>query len=89
MPEVTHIFSRLYAATSTTVDNLEIENFEKLTSEWWNEYGPTKGLHSMNKLRVPFIRDGLINDGVVPKNLVNTPAPLKGLSVLDVGCGGL
>lgn len=80
--------SRLYAATSTTVDNLEIENFEKLASEWWNEYGPTKGLHSMNKLRVPFIRDGLINEGVVSKNAINTPAPLKGLSVLDVGCGG-
>lgn len=43
----------------------------------------------MNKLRVPFIRDGLINEGVVSKNVINTPAPLKGLSVLDVGCGGL
>nr|CAH7713947.1 unnamed protein product [Callosobruchus chinensis] len=47
-----------------------------------------KALHSMNKLRVPFIRDGLVNSGQIAHNKIKTPVPLEGLSVLDVGCGG-
>lgn len=45
-------------------------------------------LHAMNRLRVPFIRDGLINTGVVAKENIDSPEPLAGVSILDVGCGG-
>ena len=48
----------------------------------------SKALHTMNKLRVPFVRDGLINAGTVKPQFVNTSEPLKGLTILDVGCGG-
>lgn len=47
-----------------------------------------KGLHSMNKLRVAFVRDGLINTGVIPEKQINSPESLKGVTILDVGCGG-
>lgn len=47
-----------------------------------------QALHSMNKVRLPFIRDGLINTGVVELGRVNGPEPLKGLALLDIGCGG-
>lgn len=73
---------------AATVDAREIEQFQKLTAEWWDEFGPTKALHSMNRLRVPFIRDGLINEGAVAQENIDKPTPLEGLSILDVGCGG-
>lgn len=87
----TPLWSCLHKSLSSigaTVDKQEIENFEKITDEWWSQFGPTKGLHSLNKLRVPFVRDGLVNEGAVSKEYLNTSAPLKGLSILDVGCGG-
>ncbi|XP_066255350.1 ubiquinone biosynthesis O-methyltransferase, mitochondrial [Euwallacea similis] len=81
-------FQSRFHSSASTIDSSEIEVFQKVTSEWWDEFGPTKGLHAMNKLRVPFIRDGLINEGVVAEKNINTALPLKGLSILDVGCGG-
>lgn len=66
-----------------------MSQFDKLAKEWWDKRGPMKGLHSMNKLRVAFVRDGLINNGIVPKENIDTPEPLTGLKVLDVGCGGM
>lgn len=42
----------------------------------------------MNFLRVPFIRDGLIDTCVVNDKYRDTAAPLTGLKILDVGCGG-
>lgn len=47
-----------------------------------------KMLHAMNRLRVPFIRDGLINTGIVAKDNIEKSEPLIGVSILDVGCGG-
>lgn len=37
--------------------------------------------------RVPFIRDGLISSGATDKKYVNTSSSLKGLHLLEVGCG--
>ncbi|KAJ8983395.1 hypothetical protein NQ317_010488 [Molorchus minor] len=75
-------------ATASSVDNEEIQHFEKFICEWWNEFGPMKPLHSMNKLRIPFIRDGLINAGALNHDDINNPKILKNVSILDVGCGG-
>merc|ERR1719427_2288847 len=52
-----------------------------MASDWWNTEGVCKPLHSMNRLRVPFVRDRL-----VPNN--RNALPLQGLKILDVGCGG-
>ncbi|CAG9768713.1 unnamed protein product [Ceutorhynchus assimilis] len=71
----------------TTVDAKEIEFFQQ-TSDWWDKSGSMRPLHSMNKLRIPLIRDGLINQGTALKENLETATPLKGLSVLDIGCGG-
>ncbi|KAL3287413.1 hypothetical protein HHI36_001886 [Cryptolaemus montrouzieri] len=74
--------------TNTSIDKNEVEFFSRLSSEWWNETGTFKPLHSYNKLRVPFIREGLIQNGVVDLKYLNTSKVLKGLRILDVGCGG-
>lgn len=76
------------ASVVTTVDAGEVNRFQKFAKNWWDTNGEMKMLHAMNRLRVPFVRDGLINTGVVAKECVNSPQPLVGLSILDVGCGG-
>ncbi|XP_049585512.1 ubiquinone biosynthesis O-methyltransferase, mitochondrial [Syngnathus scovelli] len=68
----------------TTVDPDELKRFRSLASKWWDENGEFRALHSMNDLRVPFIRDNLLN-----VHKAHHPGkPLAGLRVLDVGCGG-
>ncbi|KAH1001473.1 hypothetical protein HUJ04_005490 [Dendroctonus ponderosae] len=86
----TNEFVTVFSLFSTvgTIDSEEVENFQKLAAEWWNPCGPLKPLHSMNKLRIPLVRDGLINEGCIAIVHVRTSTPLKGMSVLDVGCGG-
>ena len=62
----------------------EVAKFSTLSSKWWNRNGEFQALHSMNKLRVPFIRDNLLLQG---HGVPLSPKPLKGISILDVGCG--
>lgn len=70
----------------STVDRAEIEKFSAMADEWWNESGKFKPLHRFNPVRVRFIRDTLLEHF----SALNTQhsAPLKGLSLLDIGCGG-
>lgn len=44
-------------------------------------------LHSLNKVRVPLIRDGLISTGIIKTDYIQRPDVLKGVKILDVGCG--
>lgn len=46
-----------------------------------------KGLHALNSLRVPFIREGLISSGTIPLNNQNKSNVLEGLKCLEIGCG--
>ena len=55
------------------VDPDEIRKFERLASRWWDPNSEFKPLHDINPLRLDYI-DRL--------------APLAGLRVIDVGCGG-
>ena len=58
-------------------DDLNV--FENFSSDWWNEKGAFKPLHSFNLLRVKYLRESLN----LPMN-----KSLKGLRILDIGCGG-
>ncbi|XP_074043321.1 ubiquinone biosynthesis O-methyltransferase, mitochondrial [Macrotis lagotis] len=71
-------------STSTTVDPKEMKTFQALAYKWWDEQGVYGPLHSMNDLRVPFIRDNLL------KTVTNhqLESPLSEMKILDVGCGG-
>ena len=69
----------------STVDEEEIEKLSRTISDWWNPNGDFAALHSMNKLRVPFIKSSLehlLGENVIPSK------PLKDFRILDVGCGG-
>lgn len=59
--------------------------FQKQAEQWWNPAGPFWPLHKMNKLRLQYIIDHIINTtGTTGKDA----KPLTGLRVLDIGCGG-
>nr|XP_045723220.1 ubiquinone biosynthesis O-methyltransferase, mitochondrial [Mirounga angustirostris] len=76
-------WTRLYSSQST-VDSSEIKTFLALAHRWWDEQGVYALLHSMNDLRVPFIRDNLLK--TVAQH--QPGKPLSGIKILDVGCGG-
>ncbi|XP_001506954.3 ubiquinone biosynthesis O-methyltransferase, mitochondrial [Ornithorhynchus anatinus] len=71
-------------ATSTTVDSNEMKKFQILAHKWWDEQGAYSPLHSLNDLRVPFIRDNLLKTTASH----HLGSPLSGMKILDVGCGG-
>jgi 2-polyprenyl-6-hydroxyphenyl methylase/3-demethylubiquinone-9 3-methyltransferase len=60
--------------TSTlNADPAELAKFSDLAHRWWDQDGEFRPLHQINPLRLEWI---------------NSLSPLKGLQVLDVGCGG-
>jgi 2-polyprenyl-6-hydroxyphenyl methylase/3-demethylubiquinone-9 3-methyltransferase len=70
---------------SGSVDHAEIAKFEAMADAWWDPTGKFKPLHRLNPVRVRFIRDRLAAGlGRNP----DAPQPLRGLSILDIGCGG-
>ena len=70
------------------VDANERAKFESDAALWWNEHeGPFAALHSMNPLRVQFIRDALVKHYKLTPG-VSAAKTLEGVRVLDVGCGG-
>ncbi|XP_075827426.1 ubiquinone biosynthesis O-methyltransferase, mitochondrial [Microtus pennsylvanicus] len=74
----------LYSTSQTTVDSKEVKTFLALAHKWWDEQGIFAPLHSMNDLRVPFIRDNLLKTSASH----HPGKPLSGMKILDVGCGG-
>src|SRR5690606_2807096 len=73
------------AALLQTVDDAEIARFERLAADWWNPAGQFRPLHRMNPVRIAYIRDRVAARlGRDPLQ----PGPLRGLDLLDVGCGG-
>ncbi len=70
---------------SATLDPREVERFEAIAGQWWDEAGKFRPLHRQGPARLAFIRDFLLEHFARQRNAL---ACLKGLSILDVGCGG-
>lgn len=51
----------------------ELNHFSAQAVHWWDKNGPLKTLHDINPARLAFI---------------NQHQPVKGLNLIDVGCGG-
>jgi 2-polyprenyl-6-hydroxyphenyl methylase / 3-demethylubiquinone-9 3-methyltransferase len=69
----------------TTVDPAEIERFSRIAGEWWDPAGKFAPLHRLNPLRIGYIRDRAAQHW---QRDALSGAPLQGLSLLDIGCGG-
>jgi len=59
--------------TTVNADPAELAKFSDLAHRWWDADGEFRPLHQINPLRLDWI---------------NSLCPVKGQSVLDVGCGG-
>jgi len=74
-----------------TVIASEIERFNRLSTTWWNSAGPMRPLHVVNTLRLGYIA-GQIQQNFKPQlgrpSALDSGAPLQGLRILDLGCGG-
>ena len=68
----------------TTVNQEEIQKFSKLAEEWWDVSGKFKPLHMFNPIRIEYILDKTS----VHFKRNDKKLPLKGLKLLDIGCGG-
>ncbi len=73
MTNTTEQSSNPASNAATNVDPNEIKKFEDLASRWWDPESEFRPLHAINPLRTEFI---------------NLHSPVKGLKLLDVGCGG-
>ena len=71
----------------TTADEKEIGNFSAMSAEWWDETGPMAPLHDFTPVRVDYILDSIRRIGT-GASTGTASAPLAGLRVLDIGCGG-
>ncbi|KAI5634364.1 methyltransferase domain-containing protein [Phthorimaea operculella] len=67
----------------STLDPEDLLKLKHLVHDWWDPEGSCRGLHSYNVIRIPFISDGLLQN-----SLNKGQFSLKGMAVLDVGCGG-
>ncbi len=59
--------------TSVNADPAELAKFSELAHRWWDKDSEFRPLHQINPLRLEWI---------------NAICPVKGISALDVGCGG-
>jgi len=68
-----------------SVDPREVEQFARMAATWWDPRGPMAPLHKLNPVRLAYVRDRAAERfGRDPKLL----GCLKGLRMLDIGCGG-
>ena len=58
---------------SSNFDQAELDKFAALANRWWDAEGPQRPLHALNPVRLQYVAQR---------------APLRGLRVLDIGCGG-
>lgn len=58
----------------------EINHFESMAADWWDINGPSKPLHKLNPTRINYITRQI-------QNHFNRD-DVKGVSILDIGCGG-
>ena len=70
---------------TTTINKEEIQKFSNLANEWWDVEGKFKPLHMFNPIRIEYITDQIKNNFKLNSQKINF---LKGLDILDIGCGG-
>lgn len=69
----------------SSVNPAEVAHFARFAAEWWHPDGEFKPLHKLNPVRLGVIRDAALAHFGLPTGGLK---PLKGLRVLDAGCGG-
>ena len=73
------------ATHDATVDAAELAKFRALATRWWDPHGPFRPLHLLNPVRLDYL---LAQLAVEFGRDLTAQAPLSGLNIVDVGCGG-
>lgn len=73
------------STAAPSFDAGEIGRFDRLAREWWDEKGPMKPLHRINAVRVAYLKRELCAFFGRDERALDA---LKGLTILDIGCGG-
>lgn len=68
-----------------TVDAGEVAHFARLAGQWWDPRGAWATLHRFNPVRLGYIRDRTAARFDRDAKRLDS---LKGLRILDIGCGG-
>ena len=76
--------SSSFAKGISTQDSEEIAKFNRHGDTWWQKKGPFKILHDFNAARLAYICNQVHHH----YNLTPSYEPLRGLRILDIGCGG-
>jgi 2-polyprenyl-6-hydroxyphenyl methylase / 3-demethylubiquinone-9 3-methyltransferase len=71
--------------SSSSIDPAEVARFDAIAKTWWDASGPMAVLHKFNPVRVAYIRDAAAAHFACDLSALE---PLKGLTIVDVGCGG-
>jgi 2-polyprenyl-6-hydroxyphenyl methylase/3-demethylubiquinone-9 3-methyltransferase len=72
-------------ARAASIDSAEVERFSRLGATWWDPRGPMAALHKFNPVRLAYIRDQAAAHFDRDAKKLDS---LKGLRILDIGCGG-
>ena len=71
-------------STKSSINQIELEKFSKISSQWWQKDGELKILHQINPIRIGYIIDKIKEHFNVQDDIL----PCSNLKILDVGCGG-
>jgi 2-polyprenyl-6-hydroxyphenyl methylase / 3-demethylubiquinone-9 3-methyltransferase len=70
---------------SSTLDEAAVAHFARLAKDWWDPDGSFRPLHQLGPARLTYVRDQLKTHYKIENSGLT---PLRGLEVLDLGCGG-
>lgn len=68
-----------------SIDPGQVASFAAMAEEWWRADGKFRPLHRLNPARLTYLRDSLTAH--FGREAAGR-APLDGLSIVDIGCGG-
>ena len=71
--------------SDTTIDQSEVDRFSAMAAEWWDPSGKFRPLHKFNPVRLQYIKEQICEH--FDRDVSDREA-LKGLRILDIGCGG-
>ena len=75
---------------NNSVLDSEVIKFGAMASDWWDPYGSVGPLHTMNPLRINYIKSYILQYHPKKDDSIQRTAaqPLAGYTILDIGCGG-
>ena len=71
----------------STIDEKEVNHFDKPNQDWWDEGGSFSALHRLTPCRIEYIIQ-VIKRNIINKQINSSTQICNNLNILDVGCGG-